>query len=106
MLKVYSTSYTPRHLPIIVKKIYVCAFIFKQILITVLFQSQTGNISDVHQPLLDKQIIGYHPYNGILLRTKSWVWWHTLVIPVLGRLRQEDHRFATSFSYLMRPSTT
>ena len=28
---------------------------------------------------------------------------HTLVIPVLGRLRQEDHRFVASLSYLVRP---
>ena len=33
----------------------------------------------------------------------SWTWWHTLVIPVIGRLRQEDRRFAASLSYLVRP---
>ena len=27
-----------------------------------------------------------------------WVWWHTLVNPVLGRLRQEDHRFEDSLT--------
>ena len=30
----------------------------------------------------------------------------TLVTPVLARLRQEDHRFAASLIYLMRPSVT
>ena len=30
-------------------------------------------------------------------------WWCMLVIPVLGRLRQEDHRFRASLSYLVRP---
>ena len=33
-------------------------------------------------------------------------WWRTLVIPVLGRLRPEDRRFAASLSYLVRPSAT
>ena len=28
----------------------------------------------------------------------SWAWWHRLVIPVLGRLTQEDHRFKDSLS--------
>ena len=32
----------------------------------------------------------------------SWVWWHTLVILVLGRMRQEDHRFKASLSNLVR----
>ena len=34
------------------------------------------------------------------------VWWCTLTNPVLGRMRQEDRRFAASLSYLVRPSTT
>ena len=33
----------------------------------------------------------------------SWVWWHRAVIPILGRLRQEDHRFKASLSNLARP---
>ena len=33
----------------------------------------------------------------------SWVWWCTPVIPVLGRLKQEDCRFETSLSNLARP---
>ena len=37
---------------------------------------------------------------------KSWAWWHTLVILVLGRLRQEDCRFLANLSYLVRPSAT
>ena len=36
----------------------------------------------------------------------SRAWWRTLVIPVLGRLRQEDCRFVASLSYLVRPSAT
>ena len=31
---------------------------------------------------------------------KNQAWWHTLVIPVLGRLRQEDCRFTASLSNL------
>ena len=33
----------------------------------------------------------------------SWVWWPMPVIPVLGRLRQEDHRFEANLSNLGRP---
>ena len=33
----------------------------------------------------------------------SWVWWRTLIIPVLGRMRLEDRRFMASLSYLVRP---
>ena len=33
------------------------------------------------------------------------MWWRTLVIPVLGRLRQEDRRFKARLSNLERPST-
>ena len=29
---------------------------------------------------------------------RSGAWWHVLVIPVLGRLRQEDRRFEDSLS--------
>ena len=36
----------------------------------------------------------------------SWVQWRMPVIPVLGRLRQEDHRLEASFSNLVRPSAT
>ena len=32
----------------------------------------------------------------------SWAWWLTLVIPVLGRLTQEDHRFKARLSNLAR----
>ena len=39
-------------------------------------------------------------------KNRSRVWWCTLVIPVLGRLRPEDHRFPASLSYLVRPSPT
>lgn len=29
------------------------------------------------------------------------MWWHTLVITALGRLRQEDHKFEFSVAYTM-----
>jgi hypothetical protein len=29
-------------------------------------------------------------------------WWYTSVIPELGRLRQEDHRFEASLGYIAR----
>jgi hypothetical protein len=32
----------------------------------------------------------------------SQAWWHIPVIPVLKRLRQEDHEFETSLSYTDR----
>jgi hypothetical protein len=28
-------------------------------------------------------------------------WWHTSVISALGRLRQEDHEFEASLSYIV-----
>jgi hypothetical protein len=31
----------------------------------------------------------------------SWVWWYTPVIPVLGRLRQDDCEFKASLSYIV-----
>lgn len=40
----------------------------------------------------------------------SLSWWHTHVIPALGRLKQEDHEFKASLSYseacLKVPSVT
>ena len=36
-------------------------------------------------------------------RWVSRVQWHMSVIPVLGRLRQEDHRFEISLNNLVRP---
>jgi hypothetical protein len=36
-------------------------------------------------------------------KTWSQAWWCTPVIPALGRLRQEDHKFQTSLGYTMRP---
>ena len=33
-----------------------------------------------------------------------WVWWSQLIIPVLGRLKQEDYRFKASLSNLVRLS--
>ena len=33
-------------------------------------------------------------------------WWYTLVIPVLGRLRQENRRFEDSLSNVLRLSAT
>ena len=37
------------------------------------------------------------------MKIKSRVWWCMPVIPVFGRLRQEDHRFVASLSILVRP---
>jgi hypothetical protein len=34
----------------------------------------------------------------------SWAWWSTPIIPLLGKLRQEDHRFEASLSYIVRLS--
>jgi hypothetical protein len=33
----------------------------------------------------------------------SWAWWFTPVIPGLGRLKQEDHKFKVSLDYKVRP---
>jgi hypothetical protein len=33
----------------------------------------------------------------------SQVWWHTSVIPALGRLKQEDQEFLASLGYIGRP---
>jgi hypothetical protein len=32
----------------------------------------------------------------------SWVWCHSLVIPVLGRLREEDHELEVSWENISR----
>jgi hypothetical protein len=32
----------------------------------------------------------------------NWAWWHTPVIPALGRLRQEDREFKSSLGYIAR----
>jgi hypothetical protein len=29
--------------------------------------------------------------------------WHTVTVPALGRLRQEDHKFVVSLGYVVRP---
>jgi hypothetical protein len=34
----------------------------------------------------------------------SWVWWHTSVIPVLGRWRQEAFEFKAILGYIARLS--
>jgi hypothetical protein len=34
---------------------------------------------------------------------EGWVRWHTSVMPVLGRLRQEDYKFKASLNYIPRP---
>ena len=44
--------------------------------------------------------LGSVPSTGKKKNVSCQVWWHTLVIPVLGRLRQEDHRFKDSLSNL------
>jgi hypothetical protein len=38
-----------------------------------------------------------------LLLKSVFLWWHMPVIPVLGRLRQEDLNFKTSLGYIMSP---
>jgi hypothetical protein len=32
----------------------------------------------------------------------SRAWWHTPIIPILGRLRQEDNEFEDSLGYIAR----
>jgi hypothetical protein len=32
----------------------------------------------------------------------NWAWWFIPVIPALGRLRWEDHKFETSLDYRVR----
>jgi hypothetical protein len=32
----------------------------------------------------------------------NWVWWYTLVILALGRLRQDDLEMVASLGYIMR----
>jgi hypothetical protein len=33
------------------------------------------------------------------LQIINWVWWHTSVIPALGRYRQEDQEFKASLGF-------
>jgi hypothetical protein len=35
-----------------------------------------------------------------LLNKITLMWYHTLVIPTLGRLKQEDHEFEASLGYV------
>jgi hypothetical protein len=37
-----------------------------------------------------------------IIKIDSWVWWCISVVPVLGRLRQEDHKFKASLGYKLR----
>jgi hypothetical protein len=43
--------------------------------------------------------------HGLTFKTSitGWAWWPTPVIPTLGRLRKEDHKFEASLSYIGRP---
>jgi hypothetical protein len=41
--------------------------------------------------------------NQLLKRKGSGVWWCTTVVPALGRLRKEDHKFEASLGYTVRP---
>jgi hypothetical protein len=36
---------------------------------------------------------------------RSWLWQHTLVIPVLERLRQEDHEFDITLGQILSQKT-
>jgi hypothetical protein len=36
------------------------------------------------------------------LEDGNWVWWLTFVIPALGRLRQEEHKFKARLGYIVR----
>jgi hypothetical protein len=33
----------------------------------------------------------------------GWAWWHTLVIPTLGKMRQKDYKFQDSICYIIIP---
>jgi hypothetical protein len=35
-----------------------------------------------------------------------WVWWHTIIIPTLGRLKKEDLEFEDSQDYITSPYQT
>jgi hypothetical protein len=45
----------------------------------------------------------FFTYNTMLVLKKlqiiNWVWWHTSVIPALGRYRQEDQEFKASLGF-------
>ena len=64
------------------------------------WEVETGGSQVCGQPQKLSEVLRnlVRPYFKI--KNKSWAWWHTLVIPVLGRLRQEDCRFETSLSNL------
>jgi hypothetical protein len=34
--------------------------------------------------------------------TDAGVWWHTSLIPAIGKLRQEGHNFKANLGYIMR----
>jgi hypothetical protein len=39
-------------------------------------------------------------FNMIKRENLGWVWWCISVIPVFGRLRQKDHEFEISLSFI------
>jgi hypothetical protein len=42
-------------------------------------------------------------YSKIKIFYSYWVWWYMPVIPVLGRLRQEDQEFEANVESIVRP---
>lgn len=52
----------------------------------------------------DGRVSWKSPVVGAKKEEDTWVWTHPCVIPVLGRLRQEDLRFEKDFNYIEDPA--
>lgn len=46
------------------------------------------------------QVSGDAPSQQNILQ--CWVWWHTLVTPETGKLRQQGHEFEAILDYIVR----